>query len=229
MARSDPSESVQGRGSWRSPRDRILFLIWQFRGLFLKDLTLFLLLRRVSILYRSANGIVGRCAPASGYHSKAVPNRSGKLAGARRGSAERPYFTSAGLQAGFWTACERVRLRDGHSSGTPVTRRLKQPTRTAGSGHRSRSCAFAQPSRRPYSVLLPVGFALPLALPPARCALTASFHPCRGQPKRRGGMFSVALSLGSHPPDVIRHRLSAEPGLSSPTTFRFRRSGRPTD
>ncbi len=29
----------------------------------------------------------------------------------------------------------------------------------------------------------------------------------------RGGMFSVALSLGSHPPDVIRHRLSAEPGL----------------
>jgi hypothetical protein len=45
----------------------------------------------------------------------------------------------------------------------------------------------------------------------------------------RGGVFSVALSLGSHPPDVIRHRLSAEPGLSSPATFRFRRSGRPTD
>jgi hypothetical protein len=45
----------------------------------------------------------------------------------------------------------------------------------------------------------------------------------------RGGLFSVALSLGSHPPDVIRHRLSTEPGLSSPATFRFRRSGRPTD
>jgi len=29
--------------------------------------------------------------------------------------------------------------RDGHSSGTPVARRLKQPTRTAGSGHRSRN------------------------------------------------------------------------------------------
>jgi len=26
-------------------------------------------------------------------------------------------------------------MRDGHSSGTPVARRLKQPTRTAGSGH----------------------------------------------------------------------------------------------
>ena len=31
--------------------------------------------------------------------------------------------------------------------------------------------------RRPYSVLLPVGFALPPLLPEARCALTAPFHP----------------------------------------------------
>jgi len=36
--------------------------------------------------------------------------------------------------------------------------------------------------RRPYSVLLPVGFAVPLALPQARCALTAPFHPYRGIP-----------------------------------------------
>jgi hypothetical protein len=79
--------------------------------------------------------------------------------------------------------------------------------------------------RRPYSVLLPVGFAVPLALPQARCALTAPFHPCRGAPlpprfaeraRGRGGLFSVALSLGSPPPDVIRHRMSMEPGLSSP-------------
>ena len=48
---------------------------------------------------------------------------------------------------------------------------------------------------------------------------------------RRGGLFSVALSLGSRPPDVIRHRLSMEPGLSSPAAFRLRRerpSGRLT-
>src|ERR1700730_5794075 len=32
----------------------------------------------------------------------------------------------------------------------------------------------------------------------------------------RGGLFSVALSLGSHPPDAIRDRLSTEPGPSSP-------------
>jgi hypothetical protein len=79
------------------------------------------------------------------------------------------------------------------------------------------------PPCRPYSVLLPVGFALPPALPRARCALTAPFHPYRsGVPprargRRGGGLFSVALSLGSRPPDVIRHRMSMEPGLSSRT------------
>ena len=30
----------------------------------------------------------------------------------------------------------------------------------------------------PYSVLLPVGFAVPFPLPVTRCALTAPFHPC---------------------------------------------------
>jgi hypothetical protein len=39
-----------------------------------------------------------------------------------------------------------------------------------------------------------------------------------------GGSISVALSLGSPPPDVIRHRFSVEPGLSS--TLRRRPSGR---
>ena len=86
----------------------------------------------------------------------------------------------------------RARIRDGHSSGTPVARRLKQPTRTAGSGHRSRSFPRlrAKASRRPYSVLLPVGFAVPPALPPARCALTAPFHPYRG-PQRSTAVCSL--------------------------------------
>jgi len=43
----------------------------------------------------------------------------------------------------------------------------------------TRSACLCTASRRPYSVLLPVGFALPPALPPVRCALTAPFHPCR--------------------------------------------------
>src|ERR671932_312984 len=75
--------------------------------------------------------------------------------------------------------------RDGHSSGTPVAGRLVQPTRAA-----ARRPAWARGPRRPYSVLLPVGFAVPLPLPGA-----------------------------------TRHRISMEPGLSSPAN----RSGRPTD
>jgi hypothetical protein len=34
-------------------------------------------------------------------------------------------------------------------------------------------------------------------------------------PRRAGGVLSVALSLGSPPPGVTRHRTSVEPGLSS--------------
>ena len=84
---------------------------------------------------------------------------------------------------------------------------------------------------RPYAVLLPVGFALPPPLPAARCALTAPFHPCRRPSRRRdgtGGLLSVALSLGSPPPGVTRHRVSVEPGLSSPRPSRAekRPSGR---
>lgn len=65
----------------------------------------------------------------------------------------------------------------------------------------------------PYSVLLPVGFTLPPLSPAARWALTPPFHPYHAM---HGGLLSVALSLGSPPPDVIRHRISVEPGLSSP-------------
>src|ERR1700722_12651614 len=86
-------------------------------------------------------------------------------------------------------------------------------------GQRIRPCGAGGAACRSYSVLLPAGLAMPLTLPPARCALTAPFHPCRlglrpcGQ--RSGGLLSVALSLGSPPPDVIRRRIRMEPGLSS--------------
>jgi len=77
----------------------------------------------------------------------------------------------------------------------------------------------------PYLVLLPVGFALPPPLPAARCALTAPFHPCRPA-NRVWRCVSVALSLGSPPPGVTRHRVSVEPGLSSPRRGGERPSGR---
>ena len=114
-----------------------------------------------------------------------------------------------------------VRRRDGHSSGTPVTRRLKQPTRTAGSGHRSRS-SLARVSHRPYSVLLPVGFAVPPALPPARCALTAPFHPCRGKrnaPRRSVlcGTFPGLAPAGCYPAPLVHGARTFLPGnLSVP-------------
>jgi hypothetical protein len=68
----------------------------------------------------------------------------------------------------------------------------------------------------PYSVLLPAGFTMPRLLPAARCALTAPFHPYLE--RVRGGLLSVALSLGLPPPDVIRRCVSVEPGLSSATS-----------
>src|ERR1700712_4916187 len=96
-----------------------------------------------------------------------------------------------------------------------VATHLSRPTRTA---IRKRITC------RPYLVLLPVGLALPLLLPATRCALTAPFQPClAGLPEERqavSGFISVALSLGSPPPVVIRHRVSVEPGLSSARCLR---------
>jgi hypothetical protein len=70
---------------------------------------------------------------------------------------------------------------DDHSSGTSVAGRLARPTRAA-TRKRARPRRFPcgiRPACRPYAVLLPVGFTVPLPLPAARCALTAPFHPCR--------------------------------------------------
>ena len=97
-----------------------------------------------------------------------------------------------------------------------------------------------EPTRRPYSVLLPVWFTVPSPLLQTRWALTPPFHPYLVIPVvaasaqrygRRGGLLSVALSLGSPPPGVTRHRVSMEPGLSSPAAFRHMTgaAARPTD
>src|ERR1700746_1315552 len=115
-------------------------------------------------------------------------------------------------------ACGQARKRDGHSSRTPVTRRLQQPTRTAVLDIDLRLQAVARQSPVPSLF----GFAPGGVCHAARVAAGAvrsyrTFSPLPQQyATRRGGMFSVALSLGSRPPDVIRHRLSMEPGLSSP-------------
>ncbi len=77
---------------------------------------------------------------------------------------------------------------------------------------------LAEPTHHPYLVLLPVGFTMPLPLPATRCALTAPFHPYPSAKNQTGGLFSVALSLGSPPPGITRHRVPMEHGLSSVNT-----------
>jgi hypothetical protein len=56
------------------------------------------------------------------------------------------------------------------------------------------------PSHRPYSVLLPVGFTVPLLLPVARWALTPPFHPCRGFRWPCGRRMAVAVCFLWHFP-----------------------------
>ena len=64
-------------------------------------------------------------------------------------------------------------------------------------------------------VLQVVGFTLPTPSPTPRCALTAPFQPYQGQQGPFGGIFSVALSLGSLPMAVNHHHCPVLPGLSS--------------
>ena len=66
------------------------------------------------------------------------------------------------------------------------------------------------------------------ALLPHRFALARNMTTLRPS-RRAGGLFSVALSLGSPPPVVNRHRSSVEPGLSSIASERkpLRDSDRP--
>jgi hypothetical protein len=80
--------------------------------------------------------------------------------------------------------------------------------RATNPGGGSRSHLDAELPRqpcRPYSVLLPVGFAVPLTLPQARCALTAPFHPYR----REASLEPAVCSLWHFPWGRPRRPLAA--------------------
>ena len=102
---------------------------------------------------------------------------------------------------------------DDHSSGRTVTRRLKLPTRTSGP-RRPAAVSLARPAPREVPIRHCSRWGLPCrsgcpsrgALLPHRFTLAAA---------SRGGLFSVALSLGLPPPGVTRHRCLVESGLSS--------------
>jgi len=118
------------------------------------------------------------------------------------------------------------RGRNGHSSCTPVARRFKQPTRTADpdwSGIAPAPFLFG---------LAPGGVcrAASVAGSAVRSYRTVSPLPRleRNAPRRSALCCTVPGVLS--PPDVIRHRLPVEPGLSSPAAFRHWRGAavRPT-
>jgi hypothetical protein len=114
----------------------------------------------------------------------------------------------------------RIPNGDGHSSGTPVAERLVRPTRAAA----RRFARFPQKSGSlpPLLGLAPGGVfpAVAVAGGAVRSYRTVSPLPSAGNSGRTGGVLSVALSLGSPPPGITRHRTSVEPGLSSLRTTR---------
>jgi hypothetical protein len=113
-------------------------------------------------------------------------------------------------------ACKPGSVVDNHSSGTRVAARLKRPTR----GHARAARRGTQGRSSPYLVLLRVGFTLPPMLPPARCALTAPFHPYLPAGGRAAGRDRRYLFCGTFrglaPPRRYLAPCPAEPGLSSP-------------
>ena len=113
----------------------------------------------------------------------------------------------------------------GHSSGTFVTERLLQPTRMVA---RKPACR----QRRTVRPTIPIRFCSRWGLPCVpRYRRTGALlpHPftLARWLARSGGFLSVALSLGSPPPGVIWHRVSVEPGLSSPLYIAAHQGGHP--
>ena len=81
------------------------------------------------------------------------------------------------------------------------------------------------PPLLPYLVLHRAGFAVPFPSPGRRWALTPPFHPYRRAEARLGGLFSVALSVGSLPLGITQR-----PALRCPDFPRnpsMRRAPRP--
>jgi hypothetical protein len=157
------------------------------------------------------------------------------LAGARRFFRRAPLTYQPACKPGsVWPAAQTADV-----TAIPLVRRL--PGASSNLPERlARTDLKLALQRRSYSVLLPVGFAVPFPSLETRCALTAPFHPYRGQnttQPRRSVLCGTVPEARSHlrrarsPPDVIRHRSSMEPGLSSPAAFRHWRGAavRPTD
>jgi len=177
----------------------------------------------------SKHDAVGRLArpgarrndPVRAQHVRLSPVRLAP-ASMDEGKEERqPACKPGSVWPGFWPR------RDGHSSGTPVAGRLEQPTRAT----RPTDEAPRRPRARASLLfgLAPGGAcrAADVAARAVRSCRTLSPLPLRRtlRPVAEGGLLSVALSLGSPPPDVIRRRIRMEPGLSSALAAAVRPTG----
>lgn len=98
-----------------------------------------------------------------------------------------------------------------HSSRRIVANTFKQPTRIQRGSRRMDT----------YLVLLRVEFTLPWSVTSHAVGSYPTLSPLLRT--SRSGFLSVALSLRSPSPGVTRHRVSLEPGLSSPAAFRHLR------
>src|SRR5665213_3568200 len=100
-----------------------------------------------------------------------------KLAGARRFVPPSPRLK---YQPAYKPGSVRPVARATNVTAIPLVRRL--PGASCNLPERlARTDPGLASQRRSYSVLLPMGFAVPPSLPKARCALTAPFHPYRSQ------------------------------------------------
>ena len=103
------------------------------------------------------------------------------------------------VAGGGWPFIWDARCRTPHATypgGDAKTRLPLRPRRAAPTRSCSRWGLPCRARRRARGALLP--------------------HPFTLADANAGGLLSVALSLGSPPPGVTRHRVSVEPGLSSP-------------
>src|SRR5258708_14339942 len=124
----------------------------------------------------------------------------------------KPRVWGLGFRDGLWKGCKpnfvcpEVIGGENHLSQQPVPGTLP-PEREVGAGR----------SVVPYLALHPMGFSVPPGSRPERWALTPPFHPYHRPCKHgRGGLFSVALSVGTphgvaspvypRPARVTRHR-----------------------
>ena len=192
--------------------------------------------RRGKAGHRGHPAAAGWPWPSAATGGEVGRDRSGASGGSRRLHRPRGAGRRAPVRSAAGGTAPKRSAQSGGSGSRPVSRvlskaaiHLRRTSPCACSDLPGSGAGHASPpdgGSLPYLVLLRVGFALPPVLPPARCALTAPFHPCRVPSRTRGGLFSVALSVGSRPPGVTWHPALRSPDFPPPRCSKRRLPGR---